>query len=125
MDSLRDQESGLELSSSEDELRNSRNRRNAVHYASIGDFLSSLNISDTALASLQGLKTLSLEHYKNCMQNGEMPPGDMDKMSPDEESPIAMMMEGKGETEQLSNKHDFLERGISTIKSDTLADAKN
>ncbi|EDW78495.1 uncharacterized protein Dwil_GK16464 [Drosophila willistoni] len=122
MDSLRDQESGPELSSSEDDLRNSRNRRNAVHYASIGDFLSSLNISDTALASLQGLKTLSLEHYKNCMQNGEMPPGDMDKMSPDEESsPIEMVMEVKGETtEQLSHKHDFLETGINNV-----ADAKN
>ncbi|KAH8345323.1 uncharacterized protein Dana_GF26301 [Drosophila ananassae] len=66
--------------SSEQELAHSRCRRKAVHFASVGDFLSSLNINDTSLSSLQGLRTLTLEDYLRSMRNPERmspsPPGD-------------------------------------------------
>ncbi|KAH8266863.1 hypothetical protein KR026_005448, partial [Drosophila bipectinata] len=57
--------------SSDQELDHSRCRRKAVHYASVGDFLSSLNINDTSVSSLQGLQTLTLEDYLRTMRNPE------------------------------------------------------
>ncbi|XP_033239263.1 uncharacterized protein [Drosophila pseudoobscura] len=53
--------------SSDDQFLINRSRRNAVHFSSVGEFLSSLNITDTGLTSLKGLHSLSLEHYKKCM----------------------------------------------------------
>ncbi|KAH8421334.1 hypothetical protein KR009_002254 [Drosophila setifemur] len=59
----------LQSVSSEQELAHSRCRRNAVHFATIGEFLSSLNINDTTLSSLQGLKSLSLDDYLRSMRS--------------------------------------------------------
>ncbi|BFG02489.1 uncharacterized protein DMAD_01980 [Drosophila madeirensis] len=63
----------LNRTSSDELILMSRQRRNAVHFASIEEFLSSLNISDTALISLEGPRpqTLSLEHYKSFMRGPE------------------------------------------------------
>ncbi|KAH8286650.1 hypothetical protein KR018_003357 [Drosophila ironensis] len=50
------------------DLSQSQCRRKAVHFAQISDFLASLNIGDTSLKSLQGLRTLSLEDYLRVMR---------------------------------------------------------
>ncbi|EDW26769.1 GL14611 [Drosophila persimilis] len=66
-----DDDTNVNKESSDDQSLINSGRRNAVHFASVGDFLSSLNIRDTGLTALKGLHTLSLEHYKSCMQGPE------------------------------------------------------
>ncbi|XP_016946337.1 uncharacterized protein LOC108022008 [Drosophila biarmipes] len=53
-------------------------RRNGVHYATIAEFLASLNVNDTTLGSVQGLKTLSLEDYLKIMRGADQEQGDGD-----------------------------------------------
>ncbi|XP_034670729.1 uncharacterized protein LOC117903069 [Drosophila subobscura] len=63
----------LNRTSSDELILMSRQRRHAVHYASIEEFLASLNISDTALISPKDPRprTLSLERYKSFMRGPE------------------------------------------------------
>ncbi|XP_016981570.1 uncharacterized protein LOC108046421 [Drosophila rhopaloa] len=66
----------IRRSSSDQELEYSRCRRDGVHYATIAEFLASLNINDTKLGSVQGVRTLSLEDYLKTMRFGEKQSGD-------------------------------------------------
>ncbi|XP_017156494.1 uncharacterized protein LOC108164984 [Drosophila miranda] len=66
-----DYNTNVNRESSDDQFLINRKRRNAVHFANVGEFLSSLNIRETGLTSLKGLRTLSLEHYKSCMLGPE------------------------------------------------------
>ncbi|XP_017051933.1 uncharacterized protein LOC108095363 [Drosophila ficusphila] len=65
-------------SSSDQELEYSKGRRNGIHYASIAEFLASLNVNDTSLNAVRGLNTLSLEDYLKTMRCAEKKSGDGD-----------------------------------------------
>lgn len=70
----------IRRSSSDRDLEYSRCRRNGVHYATITDFLASLNTNDTTLGSAQGSSTLSVEEYLQIVRGGaEKQSGDGDK----------------------------------------------
>ncbi|XP_043660381.1 uncharacterized protein LOC122624759 [Drosophila teissieri] len=70
----------IRKSSSDRDLEYSRCRRNGVHYATIAEFLASLNTNDTALEGVQPRRTLSLEDYLQVVRGGtEKPAGDGDK----------------------------------------------
>lgn len=63
------EEDELHGTSSDEELELSRHRRDSVHYATIGEFL----------ASLKGVKSLSLDDYLRVVRCPEMQkPGDGD-----------------------------------------------
>ncbi|KAH8355412.1 hypothetical protein KR084_004528 [Drosophila pseudotakahashii] len=67
----------IRRSSSDRDLEYSQSRRNGVHYASIAEFLASLNINDTTLGSIRGVGTLSLEDYLKTMRSvGKKEQGD-------------------------------------------------
>ncbi|XP_016923313.2 uncharacterized protein [Drosophila suzukii] len=68
----------IRRSSSDRNLEYSRCRRNGVHYATIAEFLASLNINDTTLGSVQDLKTLTLEDYLKIMRGADKEQGDGD-----------------------------------------------
>ncbi|XP_017851466.1 uncharacterized protein LOC108606124 [Drosophila busckii] len=56
-------------SGDDDEFELAENsRRNGMRFSSIEEFLASLNTATTAVDSLKGLQSLSLESYKACMQ---------------------------------------------------------
>nr|XP_016923313.1 uncharacterized protein LOC108004775 [Drosophila suzukii] len=65
-------------SSSDRNLEYCRCRRNGVHYATIAEFLASLNINDTTLGSVQDLKTLTLEDYLKIMRGADKEQGNGD-----------------------------------------------
>ncbi|XP_039499435.1 uncharacterized protein LOC120456591 [Drosophila santomea] len=71
----------IRKSSSDRDLEYSRCRRNGVHYATIAEFLASLNTNDTNLESVQTRRSLSLEDYLRIVRGGpaEKQSGDGDK----------------------------------------------
>ncbi|EDV47478.1 uncharacterized protein LOC6551470 [Drosophila erecta] len=70
----------IRRSSSDRDLEYNRCRRNGVHYATIAEFLASLNTNDTTLGSAEGRSSLSLEDYLQIVRGGpEKQSGDGDK----------------------------------------------
>ncbi|XP_017066802.1 uncharacterized protein LOC108104948 [Drosophila eugracilis] len=70
----------IHKSSSDRDLEFSQCRRNGVNYANFAEFLASLNVNDTALDSVQGLGSLSIEDYLKAMHcDGEKKPKDGEK----------------------------------------------
>ncbi|XP_017001440.2 uncharacterized protein [Drosophila takahashii] len=61
----------IRKSSSDQDLEYSQSRRKGVHYASIAEFLASLNINDTTLGSVRGVGTLSLEDYLKIVRSAD------------------------------------------------------
>ncbi|XP_017116158.1 uncharacterized protein LOC108138463 [Drosophila elegans] len=68
----------IEKTSSDQELGYSRCPRSCVHYATIADFLTSLNLNDTNLGSVQNLRSLSLEDYLKTVRCAKNQQGDND-----------------------------------------------
>ncbi|XP_052850004.1 LOW QUALITY PROTEIN: uncharacterized protein LOC128260802 [Drosophila gunungcola] len=68
----------IHKTSSDQELEYSRCPRSCVHYATIAEFLTSLNSNDTNLGSVQSIRSLSLEDYLNTVRCAKNQHGDND-----------------------------------------------